>query len=42
MTGYTGVWQIGDVKITRVLEGESLGPLPMLPEATPEKIQEME
>jgi glyoxylase-like metal-dependent hydrolase (beta-lactamase superfamily II) len=41
MQDYTGIWQIGDIRVTRVLEGESLGPLVMLPEATPEEILKM-
>lgn len=34
-------WQIGDVKITRILEGESTGPMFLLPDATKENILAM-
>jgi hypothetical protein len=37
----TDQWQIGDVKITRILEGESAGPMFLLPDATKENIQAM-
>ncbi|MFK8021336.1 MAG: MBL fold metallo-hydrolase [Pseudomonadales bacterium] len=33
------VWQIGKVKITRIVEGESTGPMFVLPDATPENIK---
>lgn len=42
MTSNISTWHIGDVKITRVLEGERAGPLMMLPDATPEALQAME
>ena len=32
------IWQIGNVKITRIVEGESAGPMFLLPDATPENI----
>ena len=34
-------WQIGDVKITRIVEGESAGPMFLLPDATRENILAM-
>ncbi len=34
-------WQIGNVKITRILEGESAGPMFLLPDATRENILAM-
>ncbi|MBT7370169.1 MAG: MBL fold metallo-hydrolase, partial [Gammaproteobacteria bacterium] len=34
-------WHIGDVKITRIVEGETRGPLFLLPDATKENIQAM-
>ena len=37
----TDQWQIGDVKITRILEGESAGPMFLLRDATKENIQAM-
>ena len=37
----TNQWEIGDVKITRILEGESAGPMFLLPDATKENIQAM-
>jgi glyoxylase-like metal-dependent hydrolase (beta-lactamase superfamily II) len=34
-------WQIGDVKITRIVEGETVGPMFLLPDATKENILAM-
>lgn len=34
-------WQIGDVRITRIVEGETAGPMFLLPDATPENILAM-
>lgn len=34
-------WQIGRIKITRIIEGEGVGPLFVLPDATPENIIKM-
>ena len=34
-------WQIGEVKITRIVEGESAGPMFLLPDATKENILKM-
>ena len=31
-------WQIGKIKITRIIEGERAGPMFVLPDATPENI----
>jgi len=42
MTGnHTNRWQIGDVRITRIVEGERAGPIFLLPDATPENILKM-
>ena len=41
MNQFTNIWQIGDVKITRVLEGEGAGPMFLLPDATRENILQM-
>lgn len=35
------VWQIGDVKVTRIVEGETTGPMFLLPDATKENILAM-
>ncbi len=37
----TNTWQIDDIKITRVIEGESVGPMFLLPDATKENILTM-
>ena len=34
-------WQIGDIKITRIVEGETTGPMFLLPDATKENIKAM-
>lgn len=34
-------WQIGDVKVTKILESEGPSPYPMIPEATPEAVLPM-
>ena len=41
MSNKISTWQIGDVKITRILEGERAGPMFLLPDATAENILQM-
>lgn len=42
MSTQFSTWQIGDVKITRVIEGERAGQLFLLPDATPANIKKMD
>ena len=34
-------WNIGDIKITRIIEGERAGPMFVVPDAVPEEILKM-
>ena len=34
-------WKVGDVKITRIIEGERAGPMFVVPDAIPENIIKM-
>ena len=41
MKNKISTWQVGNVKITRIIEGERAGPMFVVPDAVPENILKM-